>query len=207
MPTPKRPSARCAEGLSFYSGRIVRPDRGRPFDPGAHEHGEGMARDRERGWRASFAGMELRCRRDGNDRSGVWCRVERYISISWSSFVCGARLPDRSLPILDSLYGKQPRLMTGLFFRVRRSSAWGPWALIVWALDEHGEGMASVRCGDGERFLAGWNHAAAIWEWSFARMLPISAGLLSAGRPVLCARRTERLARGRSSAWMYDTGW
>ena len=103
--------------------------------------------------------------------------------------------------------GNSPVIRRGCFFVCGDLLRGGFGRLLFGPPDEHGEGMASVRCGDGERFLAGWDHAAAIWEWPFARMLPVSAGLLSAGRPALCARRTDRLIRGRSSAWMYDIGW
>ena len=73
--------------------------------------------------------------------------VERRGSVLRRSFACGARLPDRSSPILGSLYGKQPRHQTGLFFRVRRSSAWGLWALVVWAAGRtwRGHGIGTVR--------------------------------------------------------------
>ena len=95
------------------------------------------------GWNCAADGMGMTGRAYGAVPRGV----ERRGSVLRCSFARGARLPDRSSPILDSLYGKQPRHQTGLFFRVRRSSAWGLWALVVWAAGRtwRGHGIGTVR--------------------------------------------------------------
>ena len=107
MPTPKRPSARCAEGLSFRLGASLPKDGGDMVSIRSL-YGEHPGH----GWKGTAGGMGT-----AGSAYGVVPRgVERFGSFLRRSFACGARLPDRSSPILDSLYGKQPRHQTGLFF-------------------------------------------------------------------------------------------
>ena len=138
MPTPKRPSARCAEGLSFRLGASLPKDGGDMVSIRSL-YGEHPGH----GWKGTAGGMGTA----GSAYGAVPRGVERFGSFLRRSFACGARLPDRSSPILDSLYGKQPRHQTGLFFRVRRSSAWVLWALVVWAAGRtwRGHGIGTVR--------------------------------------------------------------
>lgn len=138
------------------------------------------------GWNCAAGGMGMTGRAYGSVPRGV----ERCGSVSWSSFVCGARLPDRSLPILDSLYGKQPRLTTGLFFRVRRSSACVLWAFIVWAAGRtwRGHGVGTVRG----------------WRAFFGGMGPYGSGHLRGCcrfRPACCSPEGQFCALGARNGW------
>lgn len=137
------------------------------------------------GWNCAAGGMGMTGRAYGAVLKDVRIGFAAQLRV-W------CKLPDRSLPILNSLYGKQPRLMTGLFSfgscRGRSSSdpAW----------DGYGIGTARG------------------WRAFFGGMEPCSSNMgvaicedVAGFGQVLCARRTDRLIRGRSSAWMYDTGW
>ena len=107
--------------------------------------------DTEPVWRAPGTWMERHCGRDGNDWPSVWCRAER-CGEAWIGFAaqlrawCTAAGFDHRRSWIACM-GNSPVIRRGCFFVCGESSAWGPWALVVWAAGRtwRGHGIGTVR--------------------------------------------------------------
>lgn len=121
----------------------------------------------------------------------VWRGVDRFCGAA-SRVVHGCRIDHRRSWV--ACMGNSPVIRRGCFFMCGDLLRGGLGRLLFGPPDEHGEGMASVRCGDGERFLAGWDHMG----------VAICEDVAGFGRPAVRRKAgSVRSAHGSADPWPF----